>query len=176
MFILRGQWPLDYQGLPRIEYGWSLWYLSEVSLVVTWSLMWDIFLRFSWTFQKIIKNLNFMLNTNFLYQQNAHFIDKISISHFIRILLDHKGKCNFEFQKFIIKNRIIKKKCLVIWKICDRIWQKGPYRAFWKNRVIATIGKSRLWATKCATYLVMKAKCSGVIAVSVHSFLSTAIG
>ena len=46
---------------------------------------------------------------------------------------------------------------------------------FFQNRVIATTGKSRLWATKCATYLVMKAKCSGVIAVSVHSFLSTAI-
>ena len=29
---------------------------------------------------------------------------------------------------------------------------------------------------QCATYLVMKAKCSGVIAVSVKSFLSTAIG
>ena len=28
--------------------------------------------------------------------------------------------------------------------ICDRIWEKGPYRAFKKNRVITTIGKSRL--------------------------------
>ena len=46
---------------------------------------------------------------------------------------------------------------------------------FYQNRVIAIAGKSRLLATKCATYLVMKAKCSGVIAVSVQSFLSTAI-
>ena len=45
-----------------------------------------------------------------------------------------------------------------------------------QNRVITVIGKSRLCARKCATYLVMKAKCSRVIAVSVHSFLSTAIG
>ena len=28
--------------------------------------------------------------------------------------------------------------------ICDRIWEKGPYRAFKKNRVITTVGKSRL--------------------------------
>ena len=27
--------------------------------------------------------------------------------------------------------------------ICDRIWGKGPYRAFKKNRVITTVGKSR---------------------------------
>ena len=59
--------------------------------------------------------------------------------------------------------------------ICDSTWEKGPSRALFQNRVIATAGKSRLLATKCATYLVMKAKCSGVIAVSVHSFLSTAI-
>ena len=67
----------------------------------------------------------------------------------------------------------------ILWRMlypCDRIWEKGPYRAFKKNRVITTIGKSRLQATKCATYLVMKAKCSGVIAVSVHSSLATAIG
>ena len=66
--------------------------------------------------------------------------------------------------------------CRHIIPICDRIWEKGPYRAFKKNRVITTVGKSRLRATKCATYLVMKAKCSGVIAVSVHSSLATAIG
>ena len=59
--------------------------------------------------------------------------------------------------------------------ICDRTCEKGPCRASFQNRVITTIGKSRLLATKCATYLVMKAKCSGVIAVSVHSFLSTVI-
>ena len=59
--------------------------------------------------------------------------------------------------------------------ICDSTWEKGPSRALFQNQVIATAGKSRLLATKCATYLVMKAKCSGVIAVSVHSFLSTAI-
>ena len=59
--------------------------------------------------------------------------------------------------------------------ICDSTWEKGPSRALFQNRVIATAGKSRLLATKCATYLVMKAKCSGVIAVSIHSFLSTAI-
>ena len=28
--------------------------------------------------------------------------------------------------------------------ICDRIWEKGPYRIFKKNRVITTVGKSRL--------------------------------
>ena len=60
--------------------------------------------------------------------------------------------------------------------ICDLIWEKGPYRAVKKNRVITTLGKSRVLATKCATYLVMKAKCSGVIAVSVHLSLATAIG
>ena len=59
--------------------------------------------------------------------------------------------------------------------ICDCTWEKGPSRTLFQNRVIATAGKSRLLATKCATYLVMKAKCSGVIAISVHSFLSTAI-
>ena len=32
----------------------------------------------------------------------------------------------------------------VIQNICDRIWEKGPYRAFKKNRVITTGGKSRL--------------------------------
>ena len=58
---------------------------------------------------------------------------------------------------------------------CDSTWEKGPSRALFQNRVIATAGKSRLLATKCATYLVMKAKCSRVIAISVHSFLSTAI-
>ena len=63
----------------------------------------------------------------------------------------------------------------IIYIICDSTWEKGPSRALFHNRVIATAGKSRLLATKCATYLVMKANCSGVIAVSVHSFLSTAI-
>ena len=48
---------------------------------------------------------------------------------------------------------------------CDSTWEKGPSRALFQNRVIATAGKSRHLATKCA-------KCSGVIAVSVHSFLS----
>ena len=28
--------------------------------------------------------------------------------------------------------------------MCDRIWEKRPYRAFKKNRVITTVGKSRL--------------------------------
>ena len=28
--------------------------------------------------------------------------------------------------------------------ICDRAWEKGPCRAFKKNRVITTVGKSRL--------------------------------
>ena len=55
-------------------------------------------------------------------------------------------------------------------------WEKGPSRAFFQNRVIATVGKSRLRATKCTIYLVMKAKCSRVIAVSIHSFLSIALG
>ena len=44
-----------------------------------------------------------------------------------------------------------------------------------QNRVIATVVKSRLLATKRATYLVTKANSCGVIAISVHSFLSTAI-
>ena len=29
-------------------------------------------------------------------------------------------------------------------RICDRAWEKGPCRAFKKNRVITTVGKSRL--------------------------------
>ena len=45
---------------------------------------------------------------------------------------------------------------------------------FSQNLVIATVAKSRLCATKCAIYLVMKVKCCGVIAISVRSFLSTA--
>ena len=53
--------------------------------------------------------------------------------------------------------------------------KRAQVEHFFQNRVIATVAKSRLCATKCATYLVMKAKCSGVTAVSVHSFLSTAI-
>ena len=28
--------------------------------------------------------------------------------------------------------------------ICDRAWEKGPCRAFKKNRVITSVGKSRL--------------------------------
>ena len=28
--------------------------------------------------------------------------------------------------------------------LCDCTWEKGPCRAFFQNRVIATIGKSRL--------------------------------
>ena len=28
--------------------------------------------------------------------------------------------------------------------ICDRAWEKGPCREFKKNRVITTVGKSRL--------------------------------
>ena len=35
--------------------------------------------------------------------------------------------------------------------ICDSTWEKGPSRALFQNRVIATAGKSRLLATKCAT-------------------------
>ena len=69
----------------------------------------------------------------------------------------------------------IVKDCSCRVRICDSTWEKGPSRPLFQNRVIATAGKSRLLATKCAAYLVMKAKCSGVIAVSVHSFLSTAI-
>ena len=63
-----------------------------------------------------------------------------------------------------------------IYILCDSTQEKGPSRAFFQNRVIATIGKSKLGATKCAIYLVIKATCGGVIAISVHSFLSTAIG
>ena len=44
-----------------------------------------------------------------------------------------------------------------------------------QNRVIAIVVKSRLLATKRITYLVTKANSCGVIAVSIHSFLSTAI-
>ena len=60
--------------------------------------------------------------------------------------------------------------------ICDCTCEKGPCRASFQNRVITTIRKSRLSAIKYTTYLVMKVKCSGVIVISVHSFLLTAIG
>ena len=47
---------------------------------------------------------------------------------------------------------------------------------FFKIELLLQQGRVGFELQKCATYLVMKAKCSGVIAVSVHSFLSTAIG
>ena len=55
-------------------------------------------------------------------------------------------------------------------QICYSTKEKGPCRAFFQNRYIATVAKSRLSATKCATYLVTKAGCSRVIAISIHSF------
>ena len=32
----------------------------------------------------------------------------------------------------------------LIFHLCDSTWEKGPSRAFFLNRVIATMGKSRL--------------------------------
>ena len=71
---------------------------------------------------KIVKNLDLMLNTQFLYQQNAHFIlydlinhSKFQYENFIglqRSIGQQKGAIsNFDFfQKFIKKHRIINKK------------------------------------------------------------------
>ena len=53
--------------------------------------------------------------------------------------------------------------------ITQLLVNKGPRHASFQNWVIATVGKSRVWATKCATYSMMIVKCCRVIAVSVHA-------
>ena len=71
-----------------------------------------------------------MLNTNFLYQQNAHFIlFKITTTNFNITFyknfigpqrsIGQQKKCNFEFQKFIIKKPDHKKKMLLLY---ERYW------------------------------------------------------
>ena len=52
--------------------------------------------------------------------------------------------------------------------ICDSTWEKGTSRAFFRNRVIPTVVKNRLSATKHVTYLVTKVKCCGDRTVIVH--------
>ena len=43
--------------------------------------------------------------------------------------------------------------------------KRAHFAHFFLNQVIGTVAKSRLGATKCATYLVMKAKCCGIAAL-----------
>ena len=85
--------------------------------MVAWSLkcnIWSyIFLDFH-ELVKIVKNLYLMLNTQFLYQQKAHFILYALICQNFNITIcknfigpqrsiGQKKGCNFEFQKFIKK-------------------------------------------------------------------------
>ena len=95
-------------------------------------------------FQKIIKNLHFMLNTNFLYQQNAHFIlKKVIRSKFFNITfcknfigpqrsIGPKKECNFEFQKFIIKKPDHKKKKFSYYMMyIDQFYLQISLEEFW---------------------------------------------
>ena len=93
-----------------------------------------------------------MLNTNFLYQQNAHFIlfpitrQNFNITFYKNFIGPQTSiKCNFEFPKFIIKKPDHKKKSVLLYERYVTGFEKRDLIAhFEKNRVIATIGKSRL--------------------------------
>ena len=80
------------------------------SLVIDVQYLEIFFLDFHELLKKIIKNLNFMLNTIFLYQQNAHFIFFSSTAQNFNITfcknfigpqrsIGQQKRCNFEFQK-----------------------------------------------------------------------------
>ena len=52
----------------------------------------------------------------------------------------------------------------LLYNLCDSAWEKCQFHPFFQSGVIPNVVKSSFCATKCATYfLVMKAKCCGVI-------------
>ena len=61
-------------------------------------------------------------------------------------MLESEKQLHFDFESVITLHAQCERgKVIVVGvHICDRIWEKGPYRAFKKNRVITTVGKSRL--------------------------------
>ena len=52
--------------------------------------------------------------------------------------------------------------------VCDRIWEKVHYGAYFQNQVIGITGQSKVSAIKCTTRFVIKVTCCGVMAVSIH--------
>ena len=64
--------------MPRSEFGCSLCYLSELSLVVAWLLKCNyvktFFYELQYNLKKNVERIFLVFKTDFLYHQNAHFI------------------------------------------------------------------------------------------------------
>ena len=113
--------------MPRSEFGWSLCYLSEVSLVVAWLLKCNISRLFLWTSKKIFLK---MRNAYFLCSKQTFYIIRMPISYSMAVSLLFSSIHHYifflwlqrsigqpkviflQFQKIIIKKRITKKKNL----------------------------------------------------------------